>query len=216
MAKKDLTLPIFSGKSDSEKSVTLPASIFGVKVSPKLITQYVYTYLNNLKKGKGKVKTRSEVTGSTRKIYRQKGTGRARHGDIKAPIFVGGGVALGPTGDYRKLKLTKKMRQKALFATLTDKLEAKKIKVVADSLLSKIKKTKEASALITKVIDKSKGESFLVLPHSDKSRLFFQNVDEAYMNEVSALNAYRVLKAKEVIFTEKSLTEFVNLFKKNE
>jgi len=108
------------------KDAAFPKEIFAVKASDKLLSQYVYVYLNNLKKGRHKTKTRGEVAGSTRKIYRQKGTGRARHGDIKAPIFVGGGVAFGPTGQYRRLKLTKKMRRKALFYALSLKLKEKK------------------------------------------------------------------------------------------
>ncbi len=193
------------------KEITLPKEIFSVKASDKLLSQYVYVYLNNLKKGRHQTKTRSMVTGSTRKIYRQKGTGRARHGDIKAPIFVGGGIAFGPTGDYRQLKLTKKMRRKALFYALSLKAKEKKIMVANSALVDKVNKTKQAENLLTSL--QLKGDLILVLPHHDKVQIYFHNLDNLTVNEPMALNAYRVLQAKNLIFTDKSLSEFISVFK---
>ena len=193
------------------KEITLPKEIFSVKASDKLLSQYVYVYLNNLKKGRHQTKTRSMVTGSTRKIYRQKGTGRARHGDIKAPIFVGGGIAFGPTGDYRQLKLTKKMRRKALFYALSLKAKEKKIMVANSALVDKVNKTKQAESLLTSL--QLKGDLILVLPHHDKVQIYFHNLDNLTVNEPMALNAYRVLQAKNLIFTDKSLSEFISVFK---
>ncbi|OGK64410.1 50S ribosomal protein L4 [Candidatus Roizmanbacteria bacterium RIFOXYB2_FULL_41_10] len=201
MVKADLLL----------KDIKLPKEIFGVVASDKLLAQYVYVYLNNLKKGRHQTKTRSMVTGSTRKIYRQKGTGRARHGDIKAPIFVGGGIAFGPTGDYRQLKLTKKMRRKALFYALSLKAKDKKLFLVNSALVDKVNKTKQAQDLLGSI--KLKGSSILILPHHDKAQTFFQNLYGLTVNEPMALNAYRVLQAKNLIFTEKSVAEFISLFK---
>lgn len=191
--------------------IKLPKEIFNVKASDKLLSQYVYVYLNNWKKGFSKTKTRSEVTGSTRKIYRQKGTGRARHGDIKAPIFVGGGVSFGPTGDYRQLKLTKKMRRKALFYSLSLKLKSKNLLVIDQKQVEKVKKTKEAASLLEKA--KIAKKALLVLPHHDGVAQYFYNLDSLTVNEPSALNAYKVLKAKQIVFSDQSLAEFIKLFK---
>jgi len=201
MVKNNLTL----------NDITLPKAIFAVKASAKLLSQYVYVYLNNTKKGFSHTKTRSQVTGSTRKIARQKGTGRARHGDIKAPIFVGGGVAFGPLGLRRKLKLTKKMRRKALFASLTNKLQENKIILIKDLALAKIKKTKQAQSLL----DKSKFTNplILVLPHQCQQAIYFQNLPQVKVNEPCSLNAYKVMQASSLIFTEKALSEFISLFK---
>src|SRR3989344_4073637 len=93
-----ISVPAFSITGESLKVVTLPVKVFGVKADPALLAQAVRIYLGNQRKSSAKTKTRAEVEGSTRKIYRQKGTGRARHGSIRAPIFVGGGIAHGPDG----------------------------------------------------------------------------------------------------------------------
>src|SRR3989344_5782006 len=94
--KDNLSLSIYDIDGKVQKTVELPKDVFAVKVNSSLLTQAVKVYLTNQRQGNVKVKTRSEVIGSTKKIYRQKGTGKARHGAIKAPIFVGGGVAHGP------------------------------------------------------------------------------------------------------------------------
>jgi len=191
--------------------IKLPKEIFSVNASDKLLSQYVYVYLNNWKKGFSQTKTRSEVTGSTRKIYRQKGTGRARHGSSKAPIFVGGGVALGPTGDYRQLKLTKKMRRKALFYSLSLKLKNKNLLVIDQKQVEKVKKTKEAASLLEQA--KINEKALLVLPHHDGAAQYFYNLNDLKVNEPMALNAYKVLKAKQIVFSDQSLAEFIKLFK---
>jgi large subunit ribosomal protein L4 len=201
MVKKELTL----------EGTVLPKDIFGVKASDKLLSQYVYVYLNNLKKGRSQTKTRSQVVGSTRKIYRQKGTGRARHGSNKAPIFVGGGVAFGPTGDYRQLKLTKKMKRKALFYALSLKLQEKRLVLVKEIQISKINKTKQASVFLAGL--KYQKPAILVLPHAHKTQVCFHNLTDLTVNEPCALNAYKVLKSQTLIFTDKSLAEFISLFK---
>ena len=110
---------LYSTEGTKSGEIDVPSEIFDVTASDKLLAQYVRVYLANQRQGTNKVKTRSEVKGSTRKIYRQKGTGRARHGAKTAPIFVGGGVAHGPRLRSFKLKLNKKQRRKALYYSLT-------------------------------------------------------------------------------------------------
>lgn len=191
--------------------VKFPKDIFNIKASDKLLSQYVYVYLNNNKKGFSQTKSRSEVIGSTRKIYRQKGTGRARHGDKKAPIFVGGGITFGPTGQYRRLKLTKKMKRKALFYSLSLKVKEKQLLVLNQQEINKITKTKAAADIL--VTAKIKKKALLVLPHQNKTARYFYNLDNLIVNEPSALNTYKVLKAQQLVFTDQSLTEFIKLFK---
>src|SRR3990167_4404213 len=94
--KSKLSLSIYNIEGKEQKTVELPKEIFSVAVNPSLLAQSVRVFLVNQRQGNVSVKTRGEVIGSTRKIYRQKGTGKARHGAIKAPIFVGGGIAHGP------------------------------------------------------------------------------------------------------------------------
>src|SRR3989339_216040 len=112
--KKNITLSVrvFSIDGKEKKTIELNKNIFDVKVSPSLLAQAVRVYLANQRAGTASSKTRSEVVGSTRKIYRQKGTGKARHGSLKAPIFVGGGVVGGPKPRDFSLKINKKQKTK--------------------------------------------------------------------------------------------------------
>ena len=118
----------------SKGSMTLPEAVFGAKPNKALIAQAVRVYLANQRQGNAATKTRGEVIGTTKKIYRQKGTGRARHGAAKAPIFVGGGVAHGPHPHDFSMEFPKKMKQKALISALSEKTQAGSIKVVEGTL----------------------------------------------------------------------------------
>lgn len=126
-----LKLSVYDTKGKAVESISLPKEIFGVKVNTNLMTQAVRVYLANQRRGTVKTKSRGEVNISTSKIYRQKGTGRARHGAASAPIFVGGGLAFGPRQRDYSLKLSQKMRKTALFSALSSKLKAGEIKIVA-------------------------------------------------------------------------------------
>src|SRR3989344_5604580 len=146
-----LTVDVYSISGKVVSKLSLPKEIFGVRVNERLIAQAVRVYLANQRKGTASTKTRGEVRGSTRKIWRQKGTGRARHGSRKAPIFVGGGIAHGPRGvTAASLKLTKKMRRLALFGALTDKVSERAMIAVND-LTRLLPKTREAYTFLQKV-----------------------------------------------------------------
>ena len=128
------TVTIYNVKGQSAGKVRLPKEIFGAKINRILMAEAVRIYLGNQRRAKAKTKDRSEVRGSRRKIWRQKGTGRARHGDRYAPIFVGGGRAHGPTGQENfRAKLTKKMKKAALFSALTTKQKQGEVLVVKTS-----------------------------------------------------------------------------------
>ena len=142
------SLNVYNTKAKKIGRVQLPKEIFEAKINKILMAQAVRVYLANQRKARAKTKDRSQVRGSGRKIYRQKGTGRARHADRYAPIFVGGGRAHGPQGlSPRHLKMPKKMRRLALFSALTSQLKEKKITVIDD--LTKIEpKTKEMAKIL--------------------------------------------------------------------
>ena len=140
--RSNLSLSIYDIDGKEQKTVELPKEVFAVTSNPSLLAQAVRVYLVNQRQGNVSVKTRSEVVGSTRKIYRQKGTGKARHGAIKAPIFVGGGVAHGPKQKDYNLKFSKKEKRIALFAALSEKLKEKKIIGLEDKALTIKPKTK--------------------------------------------------------------------------
>jgi large subunit ribosomal protein L4 len=127
-------------------TLELPKAIFEGEINKALIAQAIRVYTNNEKGHFSNTKTRGEVTGSTRKIYKQKGTGRARHGSIMAPIFVGGGIALGPKSRITNMELPKKMKKAALVAALREKYQTKELSGVDLGKLSG--KTKEVGGFL--------------------------------------------------------------------
>lgn len=184
---------LYSIKLKEPGTFVLPKEFSGETNEP-LLAQAIHVYRDRTHKGTSKVKTRSAVALTTAKWYRQKGTGRARHGAQSAPIFVGGGVAHGPKGVKRILELPKKMRRKALFSALSFK--AKDHAVVAVGDLEAIKKSKEAMELVSKV---RSGENFnkgkILLAVSEKNSgvyRYFKNVAGVNVEKYSDLNAYKV------------------------
>ncbi len=130
--------------------IDLPKEIFAAKINEPLMTQAVRVYLSNQRQALARAQTRSEVNRTKAKWFRQKGTGRARHGARSAPIFVGGGKAHGPTGEQNYcLKMSKAMKKKALFSALTAKLKDKEIIIVKG--MEKVEpKTKKMSEILQK------------------------------------------------------------------
>ncbi len=184
----------------STKVVTLSPKIFGVEVNPRFLAQAVRVHLNNLRRSPAKVKTRAEVEGSTRKIYRQKGTGKARHGSIRAPIFVGGGIAHGPDGTQNySAKLPIKMRKLAIVESLSAKAHDKQITVIT-GVDKASGKTKQLAWLAT-------GKSCLVVstPLEVKFNLAVQNLDSTDVAYANQLNAHQVLGHSQLFVTEPAL-----------
>ncbi|OGK53587.1 50S ribosomal protein L4 [Candidatus Roizmanbacteria bacterium RIFCSPLOWO2_01_FULL_45_11] len=142
-----MTVPVVGIDGTQKGTISLPASIFSVTASEQLIAQSVRVYQANQRQGGAKVKTRGDVAGSRRKIWRQKGTGRARHGDRYAPIFVGGGIAHGPVPRDFSLSMSKKMRRKALSAVLTKLYNQGNI-VVVDGLEKLTGKTADTVTML--------------------------------------------------------------------
>lgn len=189
----------------SVKKGSLPKD-FSAEVNMPLISQAIRVYEDNRHLGLAKVKTRSEIRLSTRKIYRQKGTGGARHGAKSANIFVGGGVVHGPTGTKRVLRLPKNMRIKAYKSTLS--LKAKKGNLALVEGLSKINKTKNAKKLVEKVVTDNKLKSntkfTLVLSEDNKiSKVYFRNLKLVNVLPFTGLNAYKVFYGGFLLFDAK-------------
>lgn len=207
-----MTVDIFNTKGEKTGKMRLPKEIFGVEASPQLLAQAVRVYLANQKKARPKTKTRGEVVGSTRKIWRQKGTGRARHGDRYAPIFVGGGVAHGPRGILKRLTMPKKMKKKALLGSLSNKVREKKLLAVEG--LEKIKlKTKEMAKVLQK-LRKKEIKTLLILKTDEKKVVRaarnIADVNIAYFNQ---LNCYQVINSDLIIFSKEALEDFNKLKK---
>src|SRR3989344_978819 len=145
-----LSAPLFDIKGIKQGEVSLPQEIFGAKPSGALLAQAIRIYFANQSAHFASTKTRAEVRGGGRKPHRQKGTGKARAGSIRSPLWVGGGVALGPKPRKVKLSLPKKMRRKALIYALSAKQKSGDIKVIAN--IEKIPaKTKVVANLLEKL-----------------------------------------------------------------
>lgn len=198
-----LSVSVFDATGKAAGSLELPKEIFGAEVNKALIAQAVRVYLANQRQGTVSTKSRGEVNASTRKIWRQKGTGRARHGANSAPIFVGGGVAHGPKPRDYSLKLPKKMKKVALISALSAMQKDGQIKVLTG--LEKIApKTKNVAALIEKLELKDK-KALLVTP--DGAKKGFENIYKASKNikklnvlSVKTLNTYEVLDTRMILF----------------
>lgn len=188
----------------------LPKELFGGKVNEKLLAVAVRVYLANQREGSAKTKTRGEVEGSTRKIYRQKGTGRARHGSIRAPIFVGGGIVFGPVPRDYHLTMSKSVKRAALLSALSARKNDTKIISELDTLEPKTKKA--ASALKNAGIT---GSTLLVVASESQSlSRAARNLKAVDLIGARDLNPYAVLTHKYIVFTKKSLEESVTHFTK--
>lgn len=207
--KTSPSLAIYNIEGKEEKTVELPKEIFSVSANPKLLALAVRVYLINQRQGNVSVKTRGEVIGSTRKIYRQKGTGKARHGAIKAPIFVGGGIAHGPKQKDYNLKFNKKEKKIALFAALSEKLKEKKIFGLENKALTIEPKTKIFVNFLEKLLLLDKN-NLIVLLKMEKNNLILamRNIPGISFIDARSLNPYLVLKSNNIIFIENSLEVF--------
>lgn len=185
----------------------LDADVFGVKPRPALVAQAARVYLSNKRKAYPKTKRRGEVRGSTIKIYRQKGTGRARHGDRQAPIFVKGGIAHGPRGNQNfKKKMSRKMNRLAFFSALSVKAKEKKIIIIKD--FDKIEaKTGHLSDLFTNVgFDLDKLKVFVIFPNKwENIKRGGRNIKNIFLKQPESLNTYETLLADRLVFAEESL-----------
>jgi large subunit ribosomal protein L4 len=184
--------------------IEIPESVFGVKPNPVLVAQAVRVYLANQRGGNASTKTRGEVQGSSKKIYKQKGTGRARQGTIRAPHRVGGGIAFGPRPHDFTLSMNQKMRKKALFCALSDKLKDKKIYFVDG--LSKLKgKTKGVVEFLSALKLPKKKTIFVIPEKQEMLERAVRNLDLVSYDRVNLLNAYQVLNNDYLVFLKESV-----------
>ncbi|MCH7729917.1 50S ribosomal protein L4 [Patescibacteria group bacterium] len=199
---------LYTAKGIKKSSINLPKK-FSEKENFVLLAQALRVYEARKHPGLSKVKSRGEVSLTTRKLYRQKGTGRARHGARSAPIFVGGGVAHGPKGVKRELSLPKKMRQKALNIALS--LKAQNGEVVAVSGLDTLKKTKEAKKLIDSLLAKEKKEgkktTFVLSEASKNASLALRNIKGVAIVDFKSLNAYQVYFGGVLVVDKKAIAK---------
>jgi len=199
------------GKETGRK-VTLSDQIFGVEPSDHAIYLDVKQYMANKRQGTHKTKERAEVAGSTRKIKRQKGTGTARAGDIKSPIFRGGGTVFGPRPKSYRFKLNKKVKQLARKSALSYKARENGIVVVEDFNLE-APKTKEIVNLKNNLQIADKKSLFVLPAENNNIYLSSRNLRDVSVVIASELNTYHILNAKSVVLLEASVKKIEEAFK---
>ena len=186
------------------KVVTLSDEIFGIKPNDHAIWLDVKLILANQRQGTSKAKERREVSGSTRKIKRQKGTGTARAGDINSPLFRGGGRVFGPRPRDYEFKLNKKLRKLARKSALTYKAQENSIMILEDFKFEEAK-TKNFTALL-KSLNLSDKKTLLVMPDTDNNLvLSTRNIQKAKVTRAEMLNTYDILNANNLLIAESSV-----------
>ncbi len=200
MSTVDITSP--AGKKSG--TVELPAEIFDVQVNIPLIHQVVVGQLAAARQGTASTKTRGEVAGGGRKPYRQKGTGRARQGSIRAPHYAGGGVAHGPTPRLYDQRTPKKMKAAALRGALSDRAREGRIHVVSSLIDGDAPSTKSATAVVKGLTDR-RNVLIVIERDNDVAWKSLRNVPRFHLVAPDQLNTYDVLVSDDVVFTEASL-----------
>jgi large subunit ribosomal protein L4 len=182
-----------------------------VQANIPLIHQVVVAQLAAARQGTAKAKTRGEVAGGGKKPYKQKGTGRARQGSIRAPQFTGGGVVHGPVPRDYSQRTPKKMKAAALRGALSDRARDGRLYVVESFVTGETPSTKAALATLRKVTESTK--VLVVLPSNPDrvSWLSLRNLPAVHLISAGQLNTYDVLVADEVVFTKDALDEFLGV-----
>jgi large subunit ribosomal protein L4 len=195
-----------SGKTTG--SVELPAEIFDVQVNVPLIHQVVVAQLAAARQGTHDTKNRAEVRGGGRKPYKQKGTGRARQGSIRAPQFAGGGVVHGPTPRDYSQRTPKKMKAAALRGALSDRARDGRVHVISELVAGDVPSTKSALAILEAL--ELNGDVLIILNRDETiSWLSLRNVPDVHLLAPDQLNAYDVLISDQVLFTSAALDALI-------
>jgi large subunit ribosomal protein L4 len=188
--------------------VSVPGEIFDAQANIPLMHQVVVAQLAAARQGTHKTKTRGEVTGGGKKPYRQKGTGRARQGSIRAPQFAGGGVVHGPVPRDHSKKVPKKMKAAALRGALSDRARDGRLHVVSLLLDAELPSTKAALAALNKVVESRR--TLVVLDRGDEvTWKSLRNVPTVHLLTPDQLNTYDVLVNDHVVFTTEALRAFL-------
>ena len=190
-----------------KNSIEVSDKIVAAKINPKLVSGVLYKTNANYKGRKAKTKQKNEITGSTSKIYAQKGTGNARHASKKAPIFVGGGIAHGPKGElnHKKRKLNKSEKKLSIASLITKKNNLNDL-IIIDDIQKQILKTKEMNSLLIKFEARN---SIIIADKKSKDNIYksVRNIPNVKITDVNHFSAYDLAKFKKVIFTETSIKE---------
>jgi large subunit ribosomal protein L4 len=193
---------VINTRGEKVSQMDLKEEIFEIEVKPSILHDVVTMQLAARRAGTASVKRRSDVKGSNRKLFRQKGTGRARRGNIKSPLLRGGGVAFGPSPRQYGAKLSKKVRRLALKMALTSKLQENELKVVDRIDMEHIKTADFVS--ITQAIDVDQA-LIIIAEQDEKLALSSRNVPGMTVMTTAGLNVYDILRHRNLVLTEASV-----------
>lgn len=209
----NLSVPMFGLDGGKDGTLILPEDIFGAKVNKKLLSQALRVYINNNTGHFSNTKTRGEVKGSTRKIRMQKGTGGARHGAVRAPIFVGGGIALGPKFRKIELELPKKMRRAALISALSAKAADSEIMGI-----SGLDKATGKSKEVKTFLDKTNLKNVLIIlgEKNEKLQRAVSNLEKVRSTLASQVDLLELTKYKNIMFTKAAIEKLQSRINKKE
>lgn len=207
------TAKLYSGSGDPKGTVDLPASLFEQPVNRQALYEAVRNYLANRRQGTHDTQTRAEVSATSAKMYRQKGTGRARAGSVASPVRVGGGVAFGPHPRDYSYVLPRKIKRVALKSALSDRAGSDRVAVV-EALTMDAPRTRSMAALL-KAMALPGRHTLVVLPAGgDADNLFksFRNLNGVRVLRANELNAYTILWADNLVFTADALSGAEEVF----
>ena len=197
---------------ETSKTVSLSKDIFGIEPNDHAIYLDVKNYLAAQRQGTHKTKERSDVAGSRRKIRKQKGSGAARVGDIKNPLFRGGGRVFGPRPRTYDFKLNKKVKVLARKSALSQTAKDKKIIVLEDFSMD-APNTKDFANILSN-LNQANNKNLLILPDSNKNILLSsRNLKKTKVVDVSSLNTYDIMNANKLMFVESSIKEIEKNYK---
>ncbi len=200
---------VYNMEGNEVGTMELNDAVFGVEINEHLVHLAVVRQLANNRQGTQKAKTRSEVSGGGRKPWRQKGTGHARQGSIRAPQWTGGGVVFAPVPRDYEVKMNKKERRAALKSALTSKVQDNKL-VVVDSLALAEAKTKEMQKVLTNL----KADKALVITAADDQNVVIaaRNIADVQTATVSTMNVYDVMKHNTVVVTKDAVASIEEVY----
>jgi large subunit ribosomal protein L4 len=202
-------VPVYNMNGQQVEEIELDERLFAAPVRSDLMHEVVLMYLAGQRQGTSKVKNRSEVSGGGRKPWRQKGTGRARQGSIRAPQWKGGGVVFGPTPRSYKYKLPKKVRRLALYSALTTKVDDGKI-IVLDQLTVSEPKTKHMAALL-KTFDVKKA-LIVDAEKQENTELSARNLPGVKYVAANGINVYDLLRHEHLVLTKDAVAKVGEVF----
>ncbi|MDU5913792.1 MAG: 50S ribosomal protein L4 [Anaerococcus vaginalis] len=197
-------------KGENVGEIELNETLFASEIAETAVYDAVKNQLANKRQGTQSAKTRAEVRGGGRKPFRQKGTGRARQGSIRAPHYTGGGIVFAPKPRDYSYKIPKKMRRKALYSVLTSKVNDNEL-IVLDELKLDSYKTKEANEILANINANNKAY-VVIAENDDKVYRSFRNIEGCNVETANLINVYDLLRHDKLVITKDAINKLEEVF----